>query len=78
MELEQVYRYIDPYSILVMTPEKLIRLHCPFQVEPAYNSPLFSGDDTLFVTKVMLDQDKKLVYIINGTGYSYRLFRIVL
>jgi len=76
MQLEQVYRYVDPYSLLVMTPEKLFRVHCPFRVELLSPFAPLSEDDTLMVTKVMLGQDKMLVYIIRGVGYSYRLFRI--
>lgn len=77
MELEQVYRYIDPYSILVITPQKLIRKHCPFYVKPYFSFDSLSADTSVIVSKVMLDKDKKLVYIIDGQGYSYRLFSIV-
>jgi hypothetical protein len=77
MEIEQIYRYIDPYSLLVMTPEKLIRVNVPFQVELIFSIQPLSADNTLMVTKIMLSQDKKLVYIIKGAGYSYGLFRIV-
>ena len=77
MELQQVYRYVDPYSLLVMTPKKLIRINCPFRVELEYSTPSLSEDDTLMVTKVMMDPDKMLVYIINGMAYTYRIFRII-
>jgi len=57
MELEQVYRYIDPYSLLVNDAEMLVRVHCPFKVELIHPFAPLSEDDTLMVTKVMLDKD---------------------
>ena len=78
MELEQVYRYIDPLSILVMTPGKLVRVRCPFKVKMVKHFHPYKPDEILTVTKVMLSRDKSLVYVIGGSGFSDRLFRILL
>lgn len=76
-EMNEINRYCSPYSLLVLTPKKLLRLYCPFAVEALYNSEGISKGESYQVSKVQIYTDRKMVYIINETAYIYSVFRII-
>ena len=77
-DMNQINRYCSPYSLLVLTPKKLLRLHCPFMVEALYNSDGIAEGGRYQVGKVLIYEDRKLVYIINSKAYLFSLFRIII
>lgn len=78
MDLQiQEVNYINPYSILVVTPIKIVRLCCPFQVQVIRPVDLFKPDQLLDVRKVMASKDKMLLYLIGGKAYQYYYFMII-
>ena len=77
-EMTEINRYCSPYSLLVLTPKKLVRLYCPFAVEALYNSESITRGESYQVSKVQIFTDRKMVYIINETAYIYSLFRIMI
>ena len=77
-ELTEINRYCSPYSLLVLTPKKLVRLYCPFKVKAMYNSNGINKGEEYQVGKVQIQTNRKIIYIINGSAYIYSLFRIII
>jgi len=77
-EMTEINRYCSPYSLLVLTPKKLIRLYCPFSVEAVHNAQGIRMGEEYKVSKVQIYTDRKMIYMINSTAYSYSLFRILI
>lgn len=78
MDLQiQEVNYINPYSILVVTPIKIVRLYCPFQVQVILPVDMLQPDQLLDVRKVMTSKDKMLLYLIGGKAYQYYYFMII-
>jgi hypothetical protein len=76
--LEEIRKYCDPYSILVIARGKLIRVRCPFRVRFLTDLVIWKEGEVVMVEKIMVTRDLEMVYIIWGTGYHYYLFRILL
>ena len=78
MKLYQAYKYVDPFILLVQTPEKLTRVFCPFTVKAITDGEGLSEGQQYQVVKVELSTEHRLVYIIHRERCPYELFRIVL
>lgn len=76
-ELSQISRYVNSRSVLVISPKKVVRLFCPFPVEVIIEAGKLQAGERLQVSKVLMSQEYRLVYIIDNTPYYYGLFRIV-
>jgi hypothetical protein len=75
--LDEIRKYCDPYSILVIAGRKLIRLRCPFKVMVLVDVALWKAGDIVRVERVMVTRDLQMVYIIQGYGYHFYLFKIL-
>ncbi|MDP4223023.1 MAG: hypothetical protein Q8868_06900 [Bacteroidota bacterium] len=75
--LEEIRRYTDPYSILGMAGRRLIRIRCPFRVRVLVDVGPWQTGDIVSLERIMVTRDLKMVYIINGRGYHFYLFRIL-
>jgi hypothetical protein len=76
--LEEIRKYCDPGSILVIANSKLIRIHCPFKAKLAIDFTIWKKGDVVYVEKVMVTRHELLmVYIVGGIGYPYYLFLIL-
>ncbi len=75
--IREINRYCSPYSILIITPTRLIRIYTPFKVEVISSSLELSIGDIVIVTKVLISENLYLVYIIDGKGYYYYHFTII-
>jgi hypothetical protein len=76
--LEEIRKYCDPYSILVIADRKLVRLRCPFKVRVRIDIGGWCKGDSVYVEKIMVTPDLKMVFIIWGKGYHFYLFQILL
>lgn len=76
--LGEIRKYCDPYSILVITGRKLIRVRCPFRVRVLTDLVIWKEGEIVKVDKIMVTRDLQMVYIVWGTGYHFYLFRILL
>ena len=77
--LDDIRRYCDPYSILAIAGRKLIRIRCPFRAMVLVDFVQWRKGEIVTVEKVMVTRDiLKLVYIIQGQGYHFIFFRILL
>ncbi len=76
--LEEIRRYCDPYSILAITGSKLIRIRCPFRVEVIADYADLKKGEIVSVERIMVTRDLKMLFIINGRGYHFFFFRILL
>ena len=76
--LEEIRKYCDPYSILVIAGRRLIKVRCPFKVKVLMDYAGWKEGDVVTVEKVMVTVDLQMVYIIGGNGYHYYCFRILL
>jgi len=76
--LEEIRKYCDPYSILVIADRKLIRIRCPFRVRVRLEFASWNEGDYVTVEKIMITRDLHMVYIIDGNGYHFYLFQILL
>lgn len=78
MELKiQEVNFINPYSILIVTPKKMVRLFCPFQVQVIRSVDSLEPDQVLTVRKVMTSHDRMLMYLIGSKAYHYHHFMII-
>lgn len=78
MDLQiQEVNFINPYSILIVTPKKIVRLYCPFQVQVISPVDLLEPDQLLDVWKIMTSKDKTLLYLIGSKAYHYYHFMII-
>lgn len=76
--LNEFYKHISTNSILVVTREgKLIRLYCPFKVKAKVSFPQIEAGKISWVEKVLVSEELKDVYIINGQGYLMVYFDVV-
>jgi hypothetical protein len=76
--LDEIRKYTDPYSILVIAGRRLMRIRCPFRARVLVDFSCWRKDEIVKVEKVMVTRDLQMVYIIWGTGYHFYLFRILL
>jgi hypothetical protein len=76
--LEEIRRYCEPYSILVIAGRKLMRVHCPFRVRVLIDFAGCEAGDITRVDRVMVTRDLKMIHIIAGNGYHFYLFQILL
>lgn len=76
--LEEIRKYCDPYSLLAVTGRKLIRIRCPFRVQVLIDYAGWKAGEIVSVEKIMVTRDLKMVYIIQGQGYHFFFFRILL
>jgi hypothetical protein len=76
--LEEIRKYCDPYSILVIADRKLIRIRCPFRVRVRIEFAGWDEGDIVQVEKIMVTRDLQMVYIIGSNGYHFYLFQIFL
>jgi hypothetical protein len=76
--LEEIRKYCDPNSILVIADRKLIRIHCPFKAKLAIDFTVWKKGDAVYVEKVMVTrQELLMVFLVGGIGYPYYLFKIL-
>lgn len=72
-------KYSTPFSILVVTHEdRLIELHCPFEVKVVRSAKNLMIGEIKVVTQVKLATNNKLVYIISSTPFYYCYFDIII
>ena len=76
--LEEIRKYCDPYSILVIAGRKLIRVRCPFRVRVLVDFAGWEAGDVTYVERIMITRDLQMVYIIGGNGFHFFLFQILL
>jgi hypothetical protein len=76
--LDDIRRLCDPYSLLVISKNRLIRIKCPFRVRTLANSAAWKEDEEFYVDKVMVTPDLLMIFIIDGNGFPSFLFRLVL
>lgn len=77
--IRQIIRYCDPKSVLIVTTiGRLIRVHCPFQVQVVQVVQPFWIGQTLTVTAVRTDHNLRLLYQIGGEAYHHHFFIIEL
>jgi hypothetical protein len=76
--LDEIRKYCDPYSILVIANRKLTRIRCPFRVRVRVEFAGWDEGDFVQVEKIMVTRDLSMVYIIGGNGYHSYLFQILL
>ena len=77
-EMTEINRYCSPYSLLVLTPKKLIRMYCPFNVEAVSNANGILKGNIYRVMKVQIYTDRRMIYVIDNATYMYHLFKILL
>ena len=76
--IQDLGRYCSPHSLLVATPDGLVRLHCPFAVMALRDIGPFAVGDRVDVRRVKVDPDLQLLYEIGGRDYFYYHFAITL
>jgi hypothetical protein len=76
--INEINRYCSPYSLLVHTPTKLIRLHCPFVVMVIIPVGDLKPEQLVKVSQVKTTKDKLLVYLIDNKAYYYYHFSILI
>lgn len=76
--LEEIRRYCDPYSLLVIADRKLIRIMCPFKVRFLRDAAGWKEGEVVSVEKVMVTRELLMVYLIDGNAYAYYLFKVVI
>ncbi|HDZ04675.1 hypothetical protein LCGC14_0354310 [marine sediment metagenome] len=70
-------KYLSPYSILVVSNQnKLVEIHCPFQVEVLDPVGKLDKGKCYLVQKVMLSTNLTTVFIIEECAYYYYHFNI--
>lgn len=75
--IEEIRKYCDPYSILVIADKKLMRLRCPFRVKVLVEFAGWKGGEIVWVERIMITRNLQMVYVIGGNGYYFFLFRIL-
>lgn len=76
--IQDLGRYCSPHSLLVATPDGLVRLHCPFEVMALRDIDPFATADQVQVRRVKVAPDLQLIYEIEGRDYLYYHFAILL
>lgn len=76
--LREYIKYLDAYSILVIYGRRLIKVRCPLRVRVLVDIAGWKEGDEKWVEKVMVTRDLRMVYIIQGAGYHFYLFQILL
>ena len=77
--LQDLNLYCSPNSILVITIKgKLLKLTCPFTVEPRMNLHILKVEEKYQVSAVRLSDDLQMMYLIGKTLYPFQYFRICL
>lgn len=76
--IKEINRYCSPYSLLVMTPKKIIRLHCPFIVMVIIPIGDLKQEQLVKVVQVKTTREKLLVYLIDNKAYYYYHFAILI
>lgn len=72
-------QFIDPHSILVINREgHMKRLYCPFYVENINHIGNIPPLTRMVVEEVTSSFQDLLIFIINGTPYPHRGFRILM
>ncbi|MBU1370022.1 MAG: hypothetical protein KJ578_04555 [Bacteroidetes bacterium] len=77
-DIDEVIRYLSPYSLLVMTPTRLTRIYCPFTVMALVVFESIQANQHYTVTRVNIDRDAQMVYIIKGKAYPSGYFLLML
>jgi len=78
LQIQEINRNCSPYSLLVITPKKLIRLHCPFAAIVIIPVGDLKLDQQIKVQQVKTTKEKQLVYLIDNKAYYYHYFTILL
>ena len=76
--LEEIRRLCDPFSILVIYRKRLYRISCPFRVRVLKDVAGFKAGAEVWVERVAITPDIRMVYVIKGAGYHFYLFQILL
>ncbi len=76
MQIQEINRYCSPYALLVITPKKLMRIHCPFEAIVIIPVGLLQLNQVVKVRQVKTTKDKILVYLIDQKAYYYYHFAI--
>jgi len=76
--LEEIRKYCDPYSLLVIAGKKLVRVRCPFRVRVLVACAGWKGGEIVWVEKIGLTRELRMVYLIKSVGYHFFLFQILL
>jgi len=76
--LEEIRKYCDPYSILVIYGRRLIKVRCPFKVRVLMDVAGLKEGTEVWVERVAVTPDIRMVYVIKGAGYHFYLFQILL
>ena len=77
-EADEVIRYLSTYSLLVLTPTRLTRIYCPFTVMALVAFDHIEPKAHYTVTRVNIDRNAQMVYIIKGRAYYSWFFLLVL
>lgn len=75
--LEEIQKYCDPYSILVIAGKRLVRIRCPFQVRVLIACAGWKGGEIVWVERIMITRNLQDVYIIGGIGFLSSIFQIM-
>lgn len=75
--LEEIRKYCDPYSILVIAGKRLVRIRCPFRVKVLVACAGWKGGEIVWVQRIMITRNLQMIYIIGGSGYHFFLFQIL-
>jgi hypothetical protein len=78
LQIQEINRYCSPYSILVITPKKLIRLYCPFAAIVIIPVGDLKLDEQIKVQQVKTTREKQLVYLVDNKAYYYYYFTILI
>lgn len=75
----ELLKYSSPYSILVVDEKRELReVFCPFKVKTLKAFYKFIEGESLFVEKVKMSTEFKIVYQIEGRYFHYHHFTIIL
>lgn len=75
----ELLKYSSPYSILVVDEKRrLNEVFCPFKVKTIKAFDEFFEGELLFVEKVRISTELKIVYEIQGRCFHYHHFAIIL
>ena len=78
-ELYELLKYINPRTILIVNQhKKLIELHCPFKIYIKQDVGELKKGDYAFVDLVKVTPDIITVFIIDGKGYYFYHFDILI
>ena len=73
----QEVNYINPYSILVVTPKRLVRLYSPFEVQVIIPVDRLQLDQLVKVHQVQTNYEKLLVFLVDQKAYYHYHFMII-